>query len=459
MMPDSQHDLLPSSDWPLMVDLYELAMAQAYWKAGLDGVAVFSLFYRQQPPHRNYMLACGQQSVCRIIQELQFTADQLQRLQRLDMFQPEFLEWLANFRFTGNINCLPEGTPVFAQEPFLEVEAPVIEAQLLESLVMNYVHLETLLASKAARIVTAAGDRPVIDFGMRRMHGLDAAYRGVRAYKIAGLAGTSHVLAGQDFDLPVRGTMAHSFIQAHDDELAAFRTYARLYPGTTLLVDTYDTRRAVDRIIRWLSADPDAHISGIRLDSGDMVEQARHCRQRLDDAGFEHIRILASGGLDEYAIQAMVKAGAPIDGFGVGTALGSSSDSPTLDLAYKLTEYTGLPRMKNSPGKQSFPGAKQVYRQTNGLGHFSGDVITGRNERCDGEPLLVPTLRAGQLVAGAIASLEGSRRYCQDMIRKLPKALLSLDDSVHYPVTISRHLKSVQQLTIAELQGKERSDP
>ncbi len=453
MTSQDQRDLLPSASWPLMVDLYELAMAQAYWQAGRDGVAVFSLFYRQQPPHRNYMLACGQQSVCRVIQHFHFGQEQIQRLQRLDMFQSEFLSWLTEFRFTGDIHCLPEGTPVFAQEPFLEVEAPVIEAQLLESLVMNYVHLETLLASKAARMVAAAGDRPVIDFGMRRMHGLDAAYRGVRAYKIAGLAGTSHVLAGQDFDLPVRGTMAHSFIQAYDNELTAFRTYAALYPGTTLLVDTYDTRRALDRIIQWLAADAKAHISGIRLDSGDLAEQARYCRQRLDEAGFEHIRILASGGLDEYAIEQIVRTGAPIDGFGVGTALGSVSDSPTLDLAYKLTEYEGEPRMKHSPGKQSFPGAKQVFRQHDPQGHYRGDIITGRHERCDGEPLLVPTLRAGQLVPGAIASLEDSRSYCHKAQQKLPRALHSLDEGAPYPVSISEQVRSLQQQALTKRHG------
>lgn len=459
MSTDNGHDLLPTAEWPLMVDLYELAMAQAYWAAQHDQVAVFSLFYRKQPPHRNYMLACGQQSVCRVIRDLHFTPAQIERLRQLEMFKPDFLAWLAEFRFSGDVRCLPEGTPVFAQEPFLEVEAPVIEAQLLESLVMNYVHLETLLASKAARIVQTAGERPVIDFGMRRMHGLDAAYRGVRAYKIAGLAGTSHILAGQDFGLPVRGTMAHSFIQSHDDELAAFQTYVRLYPGTTLLVDTYNTREAVDRIIQWLSTDPEAHISGIRLDSGDMAEQARYCRQRLDDAGFEHIRILASGGLDEYAIHAMNESGAPIDGFGVGTALGAASDSPTLDLAYKLTEYDGQPRMKNSPGKQSFPGAKQVFRQQDGSGQYAGDTIAGREEACDGTPLLIPTLRAGKLVPGAIASLDDSRRYCHEALHRLPEALLSLKDGGDYPVTISDHLQELQQATLMSLTGSSHSDP
>ncbi|HEY9118754.1 MAG TPA: nicotinate phosphoribosyltransferase, partial [Marinobacter sp.] len=227
---------------------------------------------------------------------------------------------------------------------------------LLESLVMNYVHLESLLASKAVRLTFAAKGRPVIDFGMRRTHGLDAAHRAVRAYRLAGLTGTSNVLAGLDFNMPVYGTMAHSFVQACAGELDAFRVYADLYPGTTLLVDTYDTRSAVKRIINWLKDDPEVSIGGIRLDSGDLAAEALDCRKMLDEAGLTDIKIMASGGLDEYRIAELHSSGAPIDGFGVGTAIGVSNDAPALELAFKLTEYASLPRMKNSPGKQSFPG-------------------------------------------------------------------------------------------------------
>ena len=325
--------MIKQEDLPLMVDLYELAMAQAYWAEDMADTAVFSLFFRDLPENRNFVLACGQQHVTELIGQLRFTSDHIERLRRLNRFQPEFLEWLGNLRFSGSIRAVTEGTPLFPQEPILEVTAPIAEAQLLESLIMNYVHLESVLASKAVRLAFASGGKPVVDFGMRRMHGLD-----------------------------VSGTMAHSFVQAYPDEMEAFKVYARLYPGTTLLVDTYDTRRAVRRIVDWLQQEPDVRIGGIRLDSGDLEQEARDCRKILDDAGFSDIKIMASGGLDEYRIAALLQAGAPIDGFGVGTAIGAANDAPALELAYKLTEYAGEPKMKNSSGKTSWPGAKQVFR-------------------------------------------------------------------------------------------------
>ncbi|MDX1634871.1 MAG: nicotinate phosphoribosyltransferase [Marinobacter sp.] len=440
-----------NDDLALMVDLYELAMAQAYWESGMDGDATFSLFFRKRPDHRNIVLACGQQHVCDVIRQLRFRDEHIERLRKLDMFRDDFLAWLRDFRFSGDVHALPEGTPVFPQEPLLEVQAPVAEAQILESLVMNYVHLETVLASKALRLVMAAGKRPVVDFGMRRMHGLDSAYRGTRAYRIAGLAGTSNVLAGQDFGLPVRGTMAHSFVQAHDDEMDAFRTYARLYPDTVLLVDTYDTVAAVKRITEWLREDKDARISAIRLDSGDLAQLARDCRQVLDDAGFEDIKILASSGLDEYSIAEMVADDVPIDGFGVGTAIGSAKDSPNLELAYKLTEYGGQPRMKNSPGKQSYPAAKQVFRQSDAQGRVTGDVIAHRDEEAEGCPLLVRTLHQGEPVEGAIASLDDICDYAREAVERLPSDLRALDRDADYPVRISDRLKQIQDDTLKQV--------
>jgi nicotinate phosphoribosyltransferase len=441
-------DLVQATDLPLLVDLYELAMAQAYWYSGMTEPATFSLFFRKRPSHRNIVLACGQQNVCRLIRDLRFSRTDLKTLESLDMFTPEFLQWLAEFRFSGDIHALPEGTPVFAQEPFLEVRAPIVEAQILESLVMNYVHLESVLASKALRLVTAAEGKPVVDFGMRRMHGLDSAHRGIRAYRIAGIAGTSNVRAGTDFGLSVRGTMAHSFVQAHDNEMEAFRTYARLYPGTILLVDTYDTVNAVKNIIDWLESDSDVSISAIRLDSGDLGELAATCRALLDDAGFNDIKVLASSGLDEYKIQALVRSGAPIDGFGVGTALGAATDSPSLELAYKLTEYAGAPRMKDSPGKQSYPSAKQVFRRTGQDGYYTEDIIATRNETHEGDALLVPTLKAGELVSGAIRPLEDICDYSRDAVARLPSTMHSIDQDADYPVTISEDLRAIQQRTL-----------
>ncbi|PXX89869.1 nicotinate phosphoribosyltransferase [Marinobacter vulgaris] len=447
----NQPPVVKEADLSLLVDLYELAMAQAYWSEGMDDTAVFSLFFRQLPDNRNFVLACGQQSVVSIIESLTFTEEHIGRLESLDRFQPEFLDWLRNFRFSGSVHAVAEGTPVFPQEPLLEIEGPIAEVQLLESLVMNYVHLESVLASKAVRLVSAAEGRPVVDFGMRRTHGLDAAHRGVRAYRLAGLAGTSNVLAGLDFNMPVHGTMAHSFVQACTDELDAFKAYARLYPGTTLLVDTYDTRTAVRRIITWLQENPEVSIGGIRLDSGDLAAEARDCRKMLDEAGLTDIKIMASGGLDEYRIAEIVSSGAPIDGFGVGTAIGVSNDEPALELAFKLTEYACLPRMKNSPGKQSFPGPKQIYRRLGPDGRIAQDVIAGRDEVFDGNPLLKVVMKHGRVIEGAIGSLDDQVSAARKAVDTLPRRLLYLEPVVETPTVVSDFLKALQRDTLEKV--------
>lgn len=443
-----QPPLVRESDLPLMVDLYELAMAQAYWTEGMNGTAVFSLFFRDLPENRNFVLACGQRSVVSVIESLCFTDDHIERLASLNRFQPGFLDWLRGFRFSGSVHAVAEGTPLFPQEPLLEIEGPIAEVQLLESLVMNYVHLESLLASKAVRLTFAAKGRPVIDFGMRRTHGLDAAHRAVRAYRLAGLTGTSNVLAGLDFNMPVYGTMAHSFVQACAGELDAFRVYADLYPGTTLLVDTYDTRSAVKRIINWLKDDPNVSIGGIRLDSGDLATEATDCRKMLDEAGLTDIKIMASGGLDEYRIAELLSAGAPIDGFGVGTAIGVSNDEPALELAFKLTEYASLPRMKNSPGKQSFPGPKQIYRRLGPDGCIVQDVVSGRDEVYDGTPLLKPVMKQGRMLEGAMESLDDQVVSASEAIDTLPARIRSLAPISEVPVVISDFLRALQRDTL-----------
>ena len=446
-----QPPVVKENDLSLLVDLYELAMAQAYWSESMDDTAVFSLFFRELPAHRNFVLACGQQSVVRIIESLSFTHEHIERLGSLNRFQPGFLEWLRNFRFSGSIHAVAEGTPLFPQEPLLEIEGPIAEVQLLESLVMNYVHLESVLASKAVRVRLAAGNKPVVDFGMRRTHGVDAAHGGVRAYRLAGLAGTSNVLAGLDFNMPVSGTMAHSFVQACESEMEAFRTYARLYPGTTLLVDTYDTIKAVREIIQWLKEDTDVDIGGIRLDSGNLGEEAIECRQMLDDAGFTGVKIMASGGLDEYKIAELVAKDVPIDGFGVGTAIGSSKDGAALELAFKLTEYAGSPRMKNSPGKQSFPGRKQIYRQLGMDGCIAQDIVADRDEVYDGEPLLKPVMRQGRIIKGAVPPLDDQVGTARQRIKTLPERFRSLESVSESPVVISQFLKALQQKTLEKV--------
>ena len=436
----------------LLTDLYELTMLQAYWHEGMNDTATFSLFYREMPAQRNVILACGQEYAARLVSQLHFPSRQVNRLKALELFEDGFLQWLQDFRFSGHIHCLPEGTPVFPQEPLLEITAPLMEAQLLESLLMNVVHLETVLASKALRMVLAADGRPVVDFGMRRMHGSDAALRGVRAYRAAGLAGPSNVLGGLQRGLPLRGAMAHSNIQAHDSEMAALRTYARLYPGTTLLVDTYDSRAGVEKVIR-LVRDEGLDVGAIRLDSGDLSQQAKDARRQLDAAGLQPIRILVSGGLDEYRIAGLLADGAPIDGFGVGTSMGASSDAPTLDLAYKLTDYADHPRLKNSPGKQLYPGRKQVWRQTDGQGHYQQDRITAREEPADGEPLLQPVIRDGEPCRDA-PDLSITRDNVARHLEKLPNVLLSLDPAQSgYPVAFSERLHTLRETVLRELEG------
>nr|WP_284048033.1 nicotinate phosphoribosyltransferase [Marinobacter sp. ATCH36] len=452
----TQPPLVRQGDLSLMVDLYELAMAQAYWSEGMDETAVFSLFFRELPKNRNFVLACGQQSVVSVIEALRFTDEHIERLDSLNRFQPEFLAWLRDFRFSGSVYSVAEGTPLFPQEPLLEIEGPIAEVQLLESLVMNYVHLESVLATKAVRLTFAAEGRPVVDFGMRRTHGLDAAHRAVRAYRLAGLTGTSNVLAGLDFNMPVYGTMAHSFVQACADEMDAFRVYANLYPGTTLLVDTYDTRIAVRRIISWLKDDPEASISGIRLDSGDLAAEALDCRKMLDEAGLTDVKIMASGGLDEYKIADLVSSGAPIDGFGVGTAIGVSNDDPALELAFKLTEYASLPRMKNSPGKQSFPGPKQIYRRLGPDGRIVEDVVAGRDEVFDGNPLLKAVMKQGQVIESAIGSLDNQVATARNAIDTLPRRFLSLEPIGEAPTVISDFLRALQRDTLEKVRrGRE----
>ena len=445
--------------WPserelaLLTDLYELTMAQAYWRDDHRGEAVFSLFFRKLPAGRRFAVACGQEYAAHLIRGLRFYPEQIERLRQLELFEDAFLRWLADFRFEGEVRALPEGSVVFPNEPLLEVRAPVIQGQLLESLLMNYVNLETLLASKAARMVLAADGVPVVDFGMRRMHGLESAWRGVRAYRVAGIAGTSNVLGGLSFDLPVRGTMAHSYIQSHDDETEALRRYARDYPGTTLLVDTYDTLRGVDRVIA-LVRDEGLDVGAVRIDSGDLGELAGEARRKLDAAGLQRVRIVVSGGLDEHRIQALVEAGAPIDGFGVGTEMGSVADAPSLDFAYKLTEYQGRPRLKTSPGKPLYPGAKQVWRFSDGDGGCHYDEITGRDEARDGVPLLRPVVANGEAVA-PLPDPDQARQRLRDQLASLPAAVRSLAPVAEaggvYPVRISEALAALRRDTVSAL--------
>ncbi|MFY2556798.1 nicotinate phosphoribosyltransferase [Corallococcus terminator] len=411
----------------LLTDLYQLTMTEAYLAEGQWDEAVFSLFVRGLPARRNYLLAAGLEDVLDTLEQLRFRAEDLEWLASQGRFSDRLLGWLERFRFSGDVDAMPEGTPVFGQEPLLEVRAPLPEAQLVETYLLNQVHLQTLAASKASRVVTAAAGRPVMEFGLRRIHGTDAGLKVARATYLAGVESTSNVLAGRRYGIPLSGTMAHSYVQSHDDELEAFRAFTRVYPDATLLVDTYDTLRGVQHVIRLArELGEDFRVRALRLDSGDLLALSLAARELLDEAGLERVRLVGSGGLDEDSVAKLLARGAPLDGFGVGTAMGVSADAPSLDMAYKLVEYAGKGRMKLSSGKALLPGAKQVYRQEED-GVARRDLLVRRGDVASGRPLLRPVMRAGQRLPDASPSLEEIRQHARRELSRLPAEVRALE--------------------------------
>jgi nicotinate phosphoribosyltransferase len=413
-------------DRALFTDLYQLTMVQAYVAEGATDTAVFTLFVRRLPPARRYLLACGIATVVEQLEQLRFSDPDLVYLRSLGRFSEACLEWLSRFRFTGAVHAVAEGTPVFANEPILEVVAPLPEAQLVETLVMNQIHVQTLLASKAARVVAAAAGRRVVDFGMRRAHGIDAAIAAARAAYIAGAAATSNLVAGRQFGIPVAGTMGHSYVQAHDDETDAFRRFTREFPDAVLLVDTYDTVEGVRRVIDLVRTTPGVRVSAVRLDSGNLRVLAPQVRQLLDAAGLCHVRIMASSELDEHKIGALVETGVPIDGFGIGTQMGVSADEPALEIVYKLVDYAGRDRTKLSAGKPVLPGRKQVFRQE-ADGCATGDVIACADERLAGRPLLETVMRHGRRTPALVADVSAIRACAVAELARLPREVRSLE--------------------------------
>jgi len=438
----------------LFTDLYELKMLQAYLEEGMEQDAVFSLFVRRLPETRNYLLACGLDTVLDFLERVRFTDDDIRYGFSLSGFSARFLERLKDFRFTGEVHAVPEGTPVFANEPILEVIAPIAQGQLVETLVMNQVHLQTLLASKAARVVEAAQGRAVVDFGARRIHGIDAALKGARAFYVAGVVSTSNVVAGRIYGIPVAGTMAHSYIQAHDSEAEAFRVFAALYPDTILLVDTYDTLAGVRRVIELARQIGNAFkVSAVRLDSGDLGQLAKGSRALLDAAGLQRVKIFASGGLDEDEVARLVATGAPIDGFGVGTAMGVSDDVPALDIAYKLSEYAGKGRLKLSTGKPVLPGRKQIFRREQD-GRATGDTIGCDDERLPGRPLMRTVMQNGRRLPDAALGLSEIRAHAERETATLPDQVRRIAPArPPYPVEVSKQLQEKQAGIDKEVSG------
>ena len=433
---------------PLLTDLYQLTMLQAYFAHGMLDTAAFELFVRKLPPCRNFLLAAGLEQALEFLEQLHFEEDELAWLEQSRLFRGSFLDRLRALRFTGDVYAMPEGTVFFPNEPILRVVAPMPEAQLVESRLLNLVHFQTAVASKAARSVLAAPGKQLVDFGLRRAHGAEAGLLAARASYIAGFSGSATVLAAPLFDVPIFGTMAHSFVQAHDDEATAFERFAAACPSSTVfLIDTYDTEAAARKVVALAPRlrEIGLAVRGVRLDSGDLAALSRSVRRILDDAGLERATIFASGNLDEYRLRELLASGSPIDGFGVGTSLVTSSDAPFLDAVYKLQEYAGVPRRKRSAGKATWPGRKQVYRLFRDDGRLDRDAVTLESEECPGTELLQPVMRGGKRLAAAPGT-EALRARAARELAALPPGLRGLDQAAEpYRADISQALRELAE--------------
>jgi len=430
---------------PLLTDLYQLTMLQAYFEQGMNDTAVFEFFVRRLPQNRGFLMAAGLEQTLEFLEQLRFSDEDLEWVRKCGRFSADFPDFLAGLRFTGDVHAMPEGTVFFADEPILRVTAPIPQAQLVESRLINLLHFQTLVASKAARCVLVAPGKLLVDFGMRRAHGAEAGLLAARASYLAGFAGSATLIAAPLFGIPVFGTMAHSFIQTHDSEELAFEHFASAQPeNVTLLIDTYDTEAGARKVVRLAPRFKELGITirAVRIDSGDLALHAHHVRQILDAAGLREIRIFSSGGLDEYALYNLLTHGAPIDGFGIGTSMDTSADAPFLDCAYKLQEYAGQARRKRSEGKATWPGRKQVYRRYDNHGIMADDVLTLETDAQEGEALIQPVMRAGKRLQSA-ESLDTIRQRARAQLARLPAHLRALKDSPPYPVVVAQAVKEL----------------
>lgn len=432
----------------LLTDLYELTMAAGYFQNGFKARATFELFVRQLPAERNYLVAAGLEQALDFLQGVRFAPDEINYLRREPVFcrvRTEFFDYLATFRFTGDVWAVPEGSIVFGNEPILRVAAPIIEGQLAETCLLSAINFQTMVASRAARLVTAAQSKPVVEFGARRAHGAEAGVFAARAAWIAGCAGTSNVISAKLFGIPAYGTQAHSWIMAYEDEAQAFARFLDVFPErATLLLDTYDVRAALRKIIA-AGRKP----AGVRLDSGDMAADSRWVRAQLDRAGWTDVQIFASGDLNEKRIVTLIRQGAAIDAFGVGSALVAPTDARNLSMIYKLVEleHDGKTRQaaKLSEEKATFPGRKQVFRFSDARRRWKRDLIALDTEIYkDAAPLLLPVMRAGKRV-GPCEPLIAARQRCAESLKRLPPRLLSIEHANPYPVRHSKQLKDLLQ--------------
>lgn len=433
----------------LCTDLYELTMAAGYFELGLTDRAAFELFVRQMPRHRSYLVCAGLEQAVSYLRNLRFSAEQIAYLRQLPVFKDisgEFFEYLRELSFRGKLVAVAEGTPLFAGEPLLRVEAPIIEAQIVETFLLSMVNYQTLVATKAARVVEAARldgrQRAVVDFGTRRAHGPDAGTLAARASYIGGCVATSNVEAGFRMGIPLSGTEAHSFVMAFDSEEEAFSGYYRCFGDqAVLLIDTYDTIEGAKKAIEVAP-----RMRGVRVDSGDIAGLSKQVRRLLDESGLQNVAIFASGDLDEYAIEKLIRDGAELNGFGVGTKLVTSEDAPYLGGVYKLVgvEKNGRwePRLKLSPDKMTYPGAKQVYRYSDpDTAELTHDVIAAEEECPEGAEALLKTVMSDGALVADLPGLDGIRQYAAEQLRRLPEKHRRLAQPEPYPVEVSAALR------------------
>jgi nicotinate phosphoribosyltransferase len=429
----------------LLTDLYEFTMAQAYFQSEMFAPATFSLFIRDYPPNRGYFISAGLESVLDYLEQVHYSQGDVDYLASTGLFSDEFLHYLGNLRFSGDVVAIPEGRLFFKDEPVVEVTAPIIEGQLMESFVINAINLQVTLATKVSRCVHAARGRNVVDFSLRRTQGIDAGLKLARAGYIAGLAGTSNVLAGKIYQIPVSGTMAHSFITSFKEEIDAFRAFAEAFGDeTVLLIDTYDTAAGAEKAIEVAREmrQNGRRLKGVRLDSGDMTQLSKQVRKRMDEAGLEDVKIFASGGFDEFKIADSLANNSPIDAFGVGTKMGVSADGPYTDIAYKLVQYNGRPVLKLSSGKKTLVAEKQVFRIKDEQ-RLVKDIISLRDRKAEGEILLKPVMKDGKRLQPP-ETLADIRQRFENEFSRLGDEVKAIENPGQFPVEISLELEKLQ---------------
>jgi len=457
-------DAQKQENMSMFTDLYELTMCASYFDNEKFEPATFDLFVRRLPENRGYLLFAGLEQVLFFLESIKFTEEHLAYLKKQG-FSHTFLDYLRNFKFTGDVWAMPEGTVAFPCEPLIRVTAPIIEAQLIETFLLNTVNLQTMIATKASRVVHAAKGKAVVEFGLRREHGIDGGVKVARASYIAGCEGTSNVLAGMTYGIPVFGTMAHSFVMSFEKEVEAFRAFAKTFPNkSTLLIDTYNDLEGAENaavVAKELEA-KGSKLGGVRLDSGDLAEISKKVRRLLDEKGLGYVSIFASGDLDEYGIEELLRKSAKIDAFGVGTRMGTSADKPYVDVIYKLCETQSAtgefsPIMKLSEGKITLPGRKQVYRFKDAQGNYAKDVIALANEKLEAEPLLIKVMEKGRITY-ELPSLNEVRSAAKENLSKLPEKYKKLTDPPAYPVEMSETLEDLTKTLTRKLSKTENID-